>query len=254
MKRGAEECSTPKRTRISSFTANSVPAGFRFRGLEMLQEVIEDEQQSPQESQTTVKEEQCGRKRFLSDYEHLDLTNPRNRKRQQMVGQTSVTLPDIQLELDRQYSSIGSSFGDTLADEFLGKVKDCKMRFEEEMQELFTSYKNSIKHKISQVQEQLDNIKHGRKVLENKIAEVRQELELTKQQCQVVERERDTYKNRFEQFVKCQICFDRNRNVVLMPCRHFLYCSSCLTQHQEANGKYCPYCRCDMEGNISVIW
>jgi len=43
----------------------------------------------------------------------------------------------------------------------------------------------------------------------------------------------------------CQICMDKSRNALIMPCCHFLYCDSCVKAHQK-NSNSCPACR----GNI----
>ncbi|BBN12780.1 hypothetical protein MPTK1_5g22850 [Marchantia polymorpha subsp. ruderalis] len=46
----------------------------------------------------------------------------------------------------------------------------------------------------------------------------------------------------------CQICMNRSRNALVMPCMHFLFCSDCLHAHQGRSNE-CPTCR----GSISAI-
>lgn len=46
---------------------------------------------------------------------------------------------------------------------------------------------------------------------------------------------------------QCQICMDNPRDVLLMPCMHFLYCNACMSTH-EKNSKTCPACRSPVAG------
>eukprot|EP00456_Euglypha_rotunda_P013320 TRINITY_DN13967_c0_g1_i4.p1 TRINITY_DN13967_c0_g1~~TRINITY_DN13967_c0_g1_i4.p1 ORF type:complete len:232 (-),score=29.51 TRINITY_DN13967_c0_g1_i4:21-620(-) len=48
---------------------------------------------------------------------------------------------------------------------------------------------------------------------------------------------------------QCQICMERTRNTLLLPCCHFLYCSTCLSQMQDRNR--CPTCRQTIQGQIA---
>jgi len=41
---------------------------------------------------------------------------------------------------------------------------------------------------------------------------------------------------------KCQICLQRPRNVIILPCRHFGLCDSC-ADRIPGNPKNCPFCR-----------
>jgi hypothetical protein len=43
-----------------------------------------------------------------------------------------------------------------------------------------------------------------------------------------------------EHALLCQICFDRPRDTVLMPCMHFLYCSNCVAAAKAAAAKAAP--------------
>lgn len=60
---------------------------------------------------------------------------------------------------------------------------------------------------------------------------------------------------RMEQAVLCQICFERPRDTVLMPCMHFLYCQSCMHQSSSScsgAGQRCPVCRAAVSGQVVV--
>ena len=42
---------------------------------------------------------------------------------------------------------------------------------------------------------------------------------------------------------KCIVCTVNERNALVMPCRHFLFCQPCIQQVQESNTPHCPTCR-----------
>ncbi|KAH3763957.1 hypothetical protein Pelo_4173 [Pelomyxa schiedti] len=46
---------------------------------------------------------------------------------------------------------------------------------------------------------------------------------------------------------RCQICMDKNRDALLMPCCHFLYCTTCVNAHL-ARSRTCPACRTSVSG------
>nr|XP_047127653.1 uncharacterized protein LOC124808546 [Hydra vulgaris] len=48
---------------------------------------------------------------------------------------------------------------------------------------------------------------------------------------------------------KCVVCTVNERNALVMPCRHFLFCQHCIQQVQKSNTAHCPTCR----GPISPI-
>lgn len=58
--------------------------------------------------------------------------------------------------------------------------------------------------------------------------------------------------------LKCVICLTEPRNILLMPCKHFKICSSCL-QHLDQKSKknssslLCPYCRQIVENNFNIF-
>ena len=50
----------------------------------------------------------------------------------------------------------------------------------------------------------------------------------------------------------CQICFDRQRDCILMPCLHFVYCRLCVNRHRDQNGNSakCPACNTIITGQF----
>ncbi|XP_008302155.1 E3 ubiquitin-protein ligase CBL-C isoform X2 [Stegastes partitus] len=53
-------------------------------------------------------------------------------------------------------------------------------------------------------------------------------------------------------FQLCKICAERDKDIRIQPCGHFL-CQPCLTGWQKSAGHTCPYCRCDIRGTESVL-
>lgn len=49
----------------------------------------------------------------------------------------------------------------------------------------------------------------------------------------------------------CITCVDRNRSVVLLPCRHFCLCRVCYSKLKEF-GRQCPICRTNIRQNFTV--
>jgi len=59
----------------------------------------------------------------------------------------------------------------------------------------------------------------------------------------------------FEAKAQCQICFQENRNVVLMPCLHFLFCKFCMDSHfkcSASGARICPLCRKGVSGVLVI--
>mmetsp|Transcript_44064 Transcript_44064/g.71745 ORF Transcript_44064/g.71745 Transcript_44064/m.71745 type:complete len:212 (-) Transcript_44064:762-1397(-) len=55
----------------------------------------------------------------------------------------------------------------------------------------------------------------------------------------------------------CSICADRNRDTLIFPCLHLLYCGQCIKSHQEQNKEDgrpagCPMCRENIMGVVKV--
>ena len=43
--------------------------------------------------------------------------------------------------------------------------------------------------------------------------------------------------------IKCPICFDKESNIVLIPCGHII----CKTCYELSNNLFCPICRSNIE-------
>ena len=62
------------------------------------------------------------------------------------------------------------------------------------------------------------------------------------------ELEKDLEQSREAQL--CQICFERLRDCIIMPCTHLLYCRTCVTRHKKKSDSRCPACRGPISGEI----
>lgn len=56
----------------------------------------------------------------------------------------------------------------------------------------------------------------------------------------------------FQEAVQCKICRAVQRNCVVLPCLHFLYCDSCFKRHC-ATSPSCPACNCAVTGFQALI-
>ncbi|KAL4443783.1 hypothetical protein ABPG75_011520 [Micractinium tetrahymenae] len=56
----------------------------------------------------------------------------------------------------------------------------------------------------------------------------------------------------FQEALQCKICRAVQRNCVVLPCLHFLYCDSCFKQHC-ATSPSCPACNCAVTGFQALI-
>ncbi|MCO5610941.1 hypothetical protein L7F22_065187 [Adiantum nelumboides] len=56
------------------------------------------------------------------------------------------------------------------------------------------------------------------------------------------------------ELIVCQICYDKPRNVVIVPCLHGHFCADCLEEHRKRhkNAK-CPTCRSVISSMFSYI-
>ncbi len=54
-----------------------------------------------------------------------------------------------------------------------------------------------------------------------------------------------------ENETECIICMDARRNVVVLPCKHLMFCSLCT--NKSSIGKPCPYCRTMIESVLNVF-
>lgn len=56
------------------------------------------------------------------------------------------------------------------------------------------------------------------------------------------------WREKYEQAVLCQICYDLPRNVLLLPCTHSLYCKGCIDR--ISGPRACPACRSPIAGQL----
>ncbi|CAD8205681.1 unnamed protein product [Paramecium pentaurelia] len=49
----------------------------------------------------------------------------------------------------------------------------------------------------------------------------------------------------------CQICFERPRNIIIMPCKHLSICNECLKKIQQEK---CPICKQKIEDQIEIFF
>ncbi|XP_030243735.1 uncharacterized protein LOC115564042 [Drosophila navojoa] len=51
----------------------------------------------------------------------------------------------------------------------------------------------------------------------------------------------------------CVVCLERNKNIVILPCRHLCLCKECAQQlHRLESGHRCPVCRTDVYALLPV--
>lgn len=48
----------------------------------------------------------------------------------------------------------------------------------------------------------------------------------------------------------CQICFERRRDCIILPCSHLLYCRLCVAEHRRKGDARCPTCRGPINSEI----
>ena len=49
----------------------------------------------------------------------------------------------------------------------------------------------------------------------------------------------------------CQICFENNRDCIIMPCTHMLFCRKCVASVKLQGNNRCPSCRGPISGEIN---
>eukprot|EP00803_Ostreobium_quekettii_P001163 evm.model.scf_1801.1 EVM.evm.TU.scf_1801.1 scf_1801:1946-4804(+) len=77
------------------------------------------------------------------------------------------------------------------------------------------------------------------------VAEVSDALSLAK-------KESDRLKQELDNEVLCQICFERKRDVVILPCMHFNFCKQCLMESFKSGSRKCPMCREPVTGELNI--
>jgi hypothetical protein len=96
----------------------------------------------------------------------------------------------------------------------------------------------SVEKQLKDMDAKLSQILEMQKQLQSIQAEkIALEMQLKQKDKQIKELEIQT---------RCGICIEKNRDTILMPCLHFLYCNSCIT----GQVKSCPACRMPINGTF----
>jgi len=53
--------------------------------------------------------------------------------------------------------------------------------------------------------------------------------------------------------LECKICFEHQRNCVLVPCGHLAFCEQCANQIMSATSPKCPYCSHSIEKFVRMF-
>ena len=152
-------------------------------------------------------------------------------------------------------------------EEVLGQRETDRLQLESEIRNLCRKLKEvEQKHEMKieelqkQKEEEIASLKEQHKAEKDKsteefeseksklVAQHIQEMESATESKQVMQTELGE-----EKATKlCQICFDRQRDCILMPCLHFVYCRRCVNQHRDQNGNSakCPACNTVLTGQL----
>lgn len=98
------------------------------------------------------------------------------------------------------------------------------------------------------LQQALDHERRKRQALELKIQTVQLEMQRMKEQKEDQFKEEVCYKL---QRVVCKICFEKEVEVLFLPCYHLVSCQGCKKQLAQ---KKCPLCRAAYQGTIRVYF
>lgn len=56
-----------------------------------------------------------------------------------------------------------------------------------------------------------------------------------------------------ERRLQCQICYSNVRDVVILPCSHFMFCKQCIERHvNTSQARTCPVCRGTISGLLAL--
>lgn len=98
------------------------------------------------------------------------------------------------------------------------------------------------------LQQALDHERRKRQALELKIQTVQLEMQRMKERKEDQFKEEVCYKL---QRVVCKICFEKEVEVLFLPCYHLVSCQGCKKQLAQ---KKCPLCRAAYQGTIRVYF
>ena len=62
----------------------------------------------------------------------------------------------------------------------------------------------------------------------------------------------ETEIRRLSVYEKCCVCMDREKNIVLLPCQHYIMCEQCADKSGQREN-VCPVCRTEVRGFISGV-
>lgn len=133
---------------------------------------------------------------------------------------------------------------------------------------------DAAQQSIIDMERELAETKKANAVLEaklNQAAEIQLDDKITKQEqlAKQIEGTVKTMVNRVKELTTingelkkktmCQMCTDRQRDVVLVPCMHFLYCGKCVKERkkqEKENGSKltCPSCGVRICGRFKCKW
>jgi hypothetical protein len=124
----------------------------------------------------------------------------------------------------------------------------------------------SQQQKLQQQQALLTDLQAKLQVAEQQAAAEHKQRLAHQAAAKAAEKSLKVANDKLELALLCQICYDRPRDTVLMPCMHFLYCAKCIQQgavaaaaaaaagSKKAEGSplRCPVCRVPCSGQVVV--
>lgn len=99
-----------------------------------------------------------------------------------------------------------------------------------------------IQRKMDEFQKELDTERNERKKVEEELAEVnRMVAELSSETGEAAVHRLQEEIKECKSILKCGVCFDRPKEVVIVKCYH-LFCNSCIQRNLEIRHRKCPAC------------
>ena len=91
--------------------------------------------------------------------------------------------------------------------------------------------------------------------LKRNIVEGKEEIKTLEMKNTALEKESIEIKKKINEkdiLLRCVICMEKARDTVVLPCLHFLFCSTCIQKHNSSsNTNKCPSCRQTTTGNLN---
>lgn len=121
------------------------------------------------------------------------------------------------------------------------------------MQEKHISELKEIKNKLVECKQQfssdsieeIENLRLKNALLSRKIESMDEQNTNLQLQIQNLKSENKVMKSDLEEkdrHLRCTICMESIRDTLLLPCMHFMFCQSCILQHNKTSNQ-CPSCR-----------